>query len=392
MRNLNIKMSDFRLPIKIIYDKEYYRKLKQILGKYCNYVNKIDELEDSCKDNVKNNSEKIIKCIEQYYNADIVGAQKRVSEILKKYQQSKFIVNQLDKNYAFRGIAAEELHISDDSHNDAMYKEMLESEFYYFKARIKHDNLKRNDMLHIPFNKRNITTTQRYSMAGVPCLYLASTSFGAWIEMGRPASNVFNVSAYKLPGDLNILNLCQFPEFIEGSSSTISKTDEFNNLSQFIEIFPLVIATSFSVAEQGRTFKSEYIVSQLVMQTVKELGLDGVAYLSKKIDDLYAYPYAVNLAIIIPENMLCDDLYWDRAKEVELTTPIKFSSFLEEEIKNKVLKREECKSYVNKIYFDDSQSIIEDCGNRFKYIHSSFARFDEYLVKQEFKTFSEFEC
>lgn len=48
--------------------------------------------------------------------------------------------------------------------------------------------------------------------------------------------------------------------------------------------------TSFQVKEMKRNFKSEYIISQLLMQVVNELDIDRIAYLSKKMVDIYAYP------------------------------------------------------------------------------------------------------
>lgn len=56
------------------------------------------------------------------------------------------------------------------------------------------------------------------------------------------------------------------------------------------------------------------------MQSAKELGIDGVAYLFKREVDQSAYPIAVNLAILIPQNFeqSNDKLYWDRISEIQL--------------------------------------------------------------------------
>ncbi|MGY5341097.1 hypothetical protein ACXFAU_01445 [Paenibacillus glucanolyticus] len=44
----------------------------------------------------------------------------------------------------------------------------------------------RMEMFHIPFEKRGLVKTNRYSIHGLPCLYLGSTPFFCWEEMGRP--------------------------------------------------------------------------------------------------------------------------------------------------------------------------------------------------------------
>lgn len=61
---------------------------------------------------------------------------------------------------------------------------------------------------------------------------------------------------------------------------------------KMIKLFPIVIA--YWVLEQGRSFKSEYIISQLIMHCLKNLKLMGwLIYLK----DDFQYPHGVNLAI-----------------------------------------------------------------------------------------------
>lgn len=49
------------------------------------------------------------------------------------------------------------------------------------------------------------------------------------------------------------------------------------------------LATSYRIKEEGRTFKSEYIISQSIMMACKRLGYDGVAYYSKRVyDEVFA--------------------------------------------------------------------------------------------------------
>ena len=56
-------------------------------------------------------------------------------------------------------------------------------------------------------------------------------------------------------------------------------------------------ATSYVVEEENRKFKSEYIVSQSIMLACMELGLDGVAYFSKRVEDEIFAHSAINLAL-----------------------------------------------------------------------------------------------
>ena len=76
------------------------------------------------------------------------------------------------------------------------------------------------------------------------------------------------------------------------------------------------------------------------MQVAKEMGIDGVAYLSNKIIDMYAYPTAINLAILIPSDINKDNNYWERVNEIKLTEPVKFLDFLKNQEDNQILQKE----------------------------------------------------
>ena len=80
---------------------------------------------------------------------------------------------------------------------------------------------------------------------------------------------------------------------------------DFHCLNEFAEdkvkcwlkLLILMIATSYTVEESNRIFKSEYIISQSVMLACNELGFDGVAYLSKRVDDEMFANIAINVAL-----------------------------------------------------------------------------------------------
>ena len=217
-------------------------------------------------------------------------------------------------------------------------------------------------------------------------MYLSTSSFGAWLELGLPEAEYFQVSSFKIPKNLKVLNLCIQQHLINGMSSYIENDYEKNIVLSSLEIFPLIIATSYHVSETDRKFKSEYIISQIIMQVCNELNIDGVAYLSKRMLDYYAYPQAINLAIAIPYNEKC--LYWQRANEILLTKPIRFSDFLRERIDNNI-ENQNFNSYVNEIYKDGEHNEIVLAGNIEKYTMTKHSAFDEYLLKQEFYNFSE---
>ncbi|EFD1677397.1 hypothetical protein FGU44_24610, partial [Escherichia coli] len=54
----------------------------------------------------------------------------------------------------------------------------------------------RNEIFHIPFSKRHLVNAQRYSVAGLPCLYLGSSLYVCWLEMDKPDFDKLYISSF----------------------------------------------------------------------------------------------------------------------------------------------------------------------------------------------------
>ncbi len=91
-------------------------------------------------------------------------------------------------------------------------------------------------MLHIPFCNRELVSTQRFSVPGVPCLYLGTTSYVCWLEMDKPQDNIFNVSAFELPENLNILNLVIDHHLINRQIQAIVENNEDEKILNYYKI------------------------------------------------------------------------------------------------------------------------------------------------------------
>ncbi|WP_434796389.1 hypothetical protein [Terrisporobacter vanillatitrophus] len=392
-----INLNDFTLPAKMDYDNEYYSNLNDKLKDYERYIENINGISQDTIENVKSNVKSIIESIESYYNADIANAKNKILELLKKYTDNKFIVSYLDKSFAFRGIApfADLIDERKDGYIDD-YDNMNSYPLSFFKARVGYSNFDKKDMLHIPFCRRELVSTQRFSIPGIPCLYLGTTSYVCWLEMDKPQDNVFNVSSFKLPENLKILNLVIDQTLINNQAknsmqfSDDKREDNIKLLENMIEIFPLVYATSFSIKNKERKFKSDYIVSQLIMQCLSELNIDGIAYASKKVNDSkIAFPQCVNLAIPMKSNKKFifnseKDYYANICKDILLTDPVNLSEFIK--LGGKKLWCDK-NTYSNGVfsYGCGMESNIA-LGNIYvEYRDTEFANFDKYLVTLEHK-------
>ena len=384
---MEINLNSFELPIYCQTDEEYYSKLSVVLKEYLAYM-KSAVRENSIIEELETNIDLILKSIVLYYNANFQLAKENIMSILQKHKDNEFIVSDLNNSYAFRGMAPfKNLRESWVSGN--RYDYMQKCPLSFFKARESDCSLGFKDMLHIPLNLRGKVSTNRFSMAGIPCIYLATTSYCCWIELNMPSNYNFYVSALEVPLDLKVLNLCISQGVINGGAYCENE-EQLNLLRQMIVIWPLVCASSFTISERNRFFKSEYIVSQLIMQCAKELKIDAIAYLSKKISDYNSYPQCVNLAIPVGKDGSLNNLYWQHALKTKITNPILFSDY----IKKKLLYNGKNQSYINLVHQSDDDfglenynDIIDILEQDMHYSSSKFSKFDDYLVNQEYYSF-----
>jgi len=176
---------------------------------------------------------------------------------------------------------------------------------HLFKARKTMDGqFGLKDMFHVPFEKRYETSTTRFSLPGVPCLYLANSIYTCWEELDRPVFSQMPVSRYELKGkNFKFLDLSNNRKFIIHSlkpkvyveNAAISREKEkelFESiieliktfvLPRFINTYPLFAACYIKVFNKDFYFKPEYIFPQMLMQWIMtQNDIDGIKYLSTK--------------------------------------------------------------------------------------------------------------
>lgn len=260
-------------PYIIEKDSDYLSNLKKKYTVVLRQAQKAGADEESLKI-IRKYMSKIIESINCYYVADISKSNTIIKNLLGDIGEDPFAVNTLKNSCAFPG-----------DHNQ---------ELQFFRARTGNPSkaFTAKEMSILPLSLRSKSGNYRFSIPGNPSLYLANSSYGCWIETGFPSEIDFNVSPVILDGTQKIFNL----------AVTIR---DFHNLNGFegdrvhcwLKLYMLSIATSYRIKEEGRTFKSEYIVSQAIMMACKKLGYDGVAYYSKRVDDEVFALCAINLAL-----------------------------------------------------------------------------------------------
>lgn len=392
---INNNINNLSLPLQVETNSEYVSKLAETYEEYMRQLRMpafvyesglVTEIETTCQ--------LIMQILEQLIAGSVLEAEELLKKMISNYLNDPFFVSHLDQSYSFRGIAPF-VNLQRDGLTD-VYKEMREHDLTFFRVRTKNkgkkeDISKLTHMVHLPYESRNKAGDMRFSRVGVPCLYLGTTTYVCSRECNwnREDEELY-VSAYvpNLAGKkLKILNLTISQALINGIyNRLLDDGKEYKKTLQMsmLRIFPLVIATSFSVREEGRNIKYEYLISQALMNVLTDMSIDGIAYLSMKGKNEFQYPQGVNLALTATDITACRQ-YSQVCNMFKITEPIRFENQTEDEEL----------SYINAIYkerdeygYKNFMSQINEGGKSVFYGNTSYGKFDNYLLSQQLMDFS----
>ncbi|MEF9983441.1 MAG: hypothetical protein RR710_02740 [Oscillospiraceae bacterium] len=368
---------EFVTPFTVENDSDYFTSLEQ----------KYELIMDIIKINAPSDlvskmgftQQSILNAIQYYYAGDISDAIQALDNALKPLINSKYITNTVKGNTAFKNFEA--LNTSGEA--DSFVGE--EVDFYRArKAKIDY-NFTSEEMSHIPFNKRGKVTTQRFSIPGLPCFYLGTSSHTCWEELDKPLDNEFNVSHVHLDDSIRLFNLATNIRKISGySESTPDNIAKYKiNLDEliwdYLLMWNVVIACSYTVNEKERSFRSEYIVSQLMMLVLKSHQIDGVVYFGKKATEKYTiWGYLhKNLNVAIMANYdpaIChkEDLerYSDICNKIKISNSVNFAEFKQINEPNTQFTQ-----------FQDQYNYVDLGSKTTQYNRTEFYRFECYIKK-----------
>lgn len=249
--------------------------------------------------------------------------------------------------------------------------------FYRMRKMENRKNVPYKEMFHIPFDKRGIISTQRYSFPGYPCLYLGESIYACWEELGRPLMGESMVSRYECDKELRLVDL-RTPRYYGWSM----------NLETYVLFFPIIMACSFKVKSENDSFKPEYIIPQLIMEII-------IKYNRKAKDDTYVhgvYYSSVN------KN---EDFKFDDEKLYNIAIPVikplpqkKDSNYCEVLSQSFKLTAPTCAEFENgkspllPIYYKDHSLIIGDYNSSVdaneRYNNSTYGLIEERLKNEKY--------
>ena len=389
-------VNGFGTPFEADSNEDYECKLRNRLDEFVKEIDKpAIKREGILPQDIKIICEKVISAFEAAKTGNLKESENVLAEILEDYKKIPFAVSELDKNYAFRGIAPFG-ELRQKWAPEEQYDTMLEGDLNFFRARIvkeDQESQERKDINYLPYSKQDLAQDMRFSSRGKICLYLGTTSYVCsrecrWDKKGKLylASFKFNEKGKKL----KILNLVVTERLLNGLSALMETKKQMGELwKTLIRVFPLMIATAFTIrTSEEREHKYEYLLSQVLINVLQKVGIDGVAYLSRQGKNDLQYPQMVCLAIPVtdvdPENE-----YGSLIRNFSMTCPVLYDESFND------YKTDGKKSYINEKYpkdpeypefesckRDNTTAQIEYDGKTVFYEDTVFSKLDNYLVNQ----------
>ncbi len=359
----HIHVQKFVLPISVDKDNEYFPVLKNRLNDVINELSQCGAAKDiiSAAEKTK---DAIVRAIEQYYSGNILDAQNTVNNIIAEFGNLSPAVTTVNNGPSFP-------YINPDKKSQ------------FFRARLS-DSIgayAKEEMLHVPFSKRELVASTRFSIPGLPCLYLGNTSYVCWMELGCPPDYRFNVSPVELDDSLRVFNLTvsfrNLYEMIDNmkdayEAGRMDNADVQQYIISLIRLYMLALSTSFRVSQHGRNFKSEYIIPQMIMLACKDQGLDGVSYYSKRIDnDSITGAVSVNIALFALYDGVAE--YSPVCQKVDIDESLNFAMF-----KN-LGHSQRYRNYRLAVLNSPFAIGIKMGGRSFPYSETEFSELDQYL-------------
>jgi hypothetical protein len=260
--------------------RDYLRDTFTELAQALNSVTEPDKyLERACDRMAlsRATAESILTVIDQSLSGNQAGA----------YSTLNRLIRPLEEDLQF---------LSKASRSGLTYKDLNQPGFFRARTMTGPIRPNRGDLFHVPFEQREKLSSQRYSVPGVPTLYLGSSAYVCWEELGRPEFGSTYISHFRARDERKIRLLVIGPAPAQLRRRIIHQfnsppvlpgcEDIYRGAAASLAIcWPLIEACSMLVLERDSPFVPEYVVPQLVLQWVLNSGAaDGVEYPSMLVD------------------------------------------------------------------------------------------------------------
>jgi len=106
----------------------------------------------------------------------------------------------------------------------------------YFRMRESFHKLTKEDLFHIPFHRRHLTQSNRFSLPGIPCIYLSNSLYLCWEELGRPSNKRLYAARFEYNrNNVRLINLSFIPQKVVFLNSVVIKDKPRKDLEFFLK-------------------------------------------------------------------------------------------------------------------------------------------------------------
>lgn len=272
----------------------------------------------------------------------------------------------------------------------------------YFRGRKSQSLLTKEDLYHIPFNKRYLISNQRYSLTGQPIFYFGLSILDVLAELRVSANSFEEVnfssfivtdSSFKIfdftnPFQSEISAINNILKSVPDGKISYSDTIFGDNLTKHTKGFYkyiLLCISSFRRTIESSNFIEEYVIPQMLTEITRKNDFDGILFPSTRINKEIAYStekfhvskYKENLALFTEyqrEEVFDNNLI----NKFLISKPIKNKDFIEIDfIEIEKLGKQIIQLNDKKGVFKSLRQIVELTGMTYK-IH-----FENLLVKDD---------
>jgi hypothetical protein len=239
---------------------------------------------------------------------------------------------------------------------------------------------RKKDLFHVGFENRHLVQSTRYSIHGLPALYVGDSSYVCWEEFDRYPIERLWFTLLENQKQLNIISIERIEDLLLEVKDFTEK-DKLIHLLRYFILYPLVLSCTVKVRHMDGVFKPEYIIPQFLMQYISQKeDIDGIKYISTKLDysnlnNVGAYNY------VFPVKNVKNAGYCERLKETfYLTEPT--SIMLENTLFNP--------EYTGVVFLDNDDYVPEMTislikGDSRDYHKTSFGRIESKLKDERRK-------
>lgn len=269
--------------------------------------------------------------------AAVRSAENRIATLMKGIIRSVTFQLAGKTDHSFREFETTLRHVSGDLRQLCSSPDIADSLKHLYRMRIGNlSQIKRDDIFHIPFEKRQIVRSQRFSIPGLPCLYLGGSLYVCWEEMDRPPMHRIHVSRFAATGHAavqildfayrpnSVADLCEAWIHSNPSGSTNLPLRQF--LVAYAVCWPLIAACSIRSGSTKDSFRSHYVVPQLVLQWITANSeWDGVRYSSTRVEHEYDDPGFCANYVFPPKSVRASGFCRHLKKAFYLSVPISWT-------------------------------------------------------------------